>query len=157
MTVDDDHEKLLEELRLLVNQVDPVPPEVTKFADAALSWRRIDAELADLLSDTALESAASAAAVRGGERARSVSFRSSDLEIDLEIQRADGGGVSILGQLAPAARAAIEVQRDDESKLASAEADDLGRFRLELPEAGRVRLRVVREERAPVETSWIST
>ena len=156
MTVDDDHEKLLEELRLLVNEVDPVPEEVTKFADAALGLRRLDAELADLLSDSALESAASAAAVRGGERARSVTFRSSDLEIDLEIQRGDGG-VTILGQLAPAGRASIEVQRDDEAKLASVEADDLGRFRLELAEAGRVRLRVARDKQAPVETSWIST
>jgi hypothetical protein len=156
MTVDDDHETLLDELRLLVNQVDPVPADVTKFADAALGWRRIDAELADLLSDTALESAVSAAAVRGGERARSVTFRSSDLEIDLEIQRADGR-VTILGQLAPAGRAWIEVQRDDESTVAPAEADDLGRFRLELAEAGRVRLRVARDEQAPVETSWIST
>jgi hypothetical protein len=154
--MDDDHEKLLDELRLLVNQVDPVPAEVTKFADAALGWRRIDAELAELLSDTALESAASAAAVRGGERARSVTFRSSDLEIDVEIQKV-AGSVTILGQLAPPGRASIEVQRDDESKLASVEADELGRFRLELAEAGRVRLRVARDEQEPVETSWIST
>jgi hypothetical protein len=156
VTVDDDREKLLDELRLLANDVDPVPSEVTTFADAALGWRRIDAELAELLSDSALESAATAAAVRGGERARSLTFRSSDLEIDLELQSGDGGMI-ILGQIAPAGRAWIEVQRDDESKLASAEADELGRFRLELAESGRVRLRVTRDGQAPVETSWIST
>jgi hypothetical protein len=156
MRMDEDHEKLLEELRLLVNLVDPVPAEVTKFADAALGWRRIDAELAELLSDSALESAASAAAIRGGESARSVTFRSRDLEIYLEIQTGDGG-VIILGQIAPAGHALVEVERDDESKLAATAADDLGRFRVELAKAGRVRLRVTRDEQTPVETSWIST
>jgi hypothetical protein len=155
MSVGDDHEKLLDELRLLVNQVDPVPQEVTRFADAALGWRRIDAELAELLSDSALESAATAAAVRSGERARSLTFRSSDLEIDLELQVGDDG-VTVLGQLAPAGRARIEVQRDDGSTFTSVEADELGRFRFELREAGRVRLLVVRDEQPPVETSWIS-
>src|SRR5207247_10887645 len=80
MTMDADHEKLLDELRSLVNRVDPVPEEVTKFADAALGWRRVDAELAELLSDTALESQAAAAAVRSGPRVRSLTFASRGLE-----------------------------------------------------------------------------
>ena len=65
----DSHEDLLAELRLLANDVDPVPPEVTAFADAALGWRRIDAELAELLSDSLLESRAAALTRSGVARA----------------------------------------------------------------------------------------
>ena len=75
--------------------------------------------------------------------------------IDLELQ-AGGDGVTVLGQLAPAGRARIDVQRDDGSALTSVEADELGRFRFELREAGRVWLRVARDEQPPVETGWIS-
>ena len=150
----DDQEKLLDELRLLVNRVDPVPQEVTAFADAALGWRRIDAELADLLSDTALESEAAAAAVRSGTRARAVTFRATGLEIDLEIRGADHG-VTVLGQLAPGSRASIQVQRDDMT-IATADADEHGRFRFESMETGRVRLQILRENEPPVQTSWIS-
>ena len=40
-------EQLLGELRLLAGDVDPVPPEVTSFAHAALGWRRIDVQCDD--------------------------------------------------------------------------------------------------------------
>jgi hypothetical protein len=148
------HEDLLAELRLLGNDVDPVPAEVNAFADAALGWRRIDAELAELLSDSALESAA---AVRTGGRsdARSLTFRASDLEIDVEVRDAEPG-VILLAQLAPPAAASIDVQRDDSSIIATVEADSLGRFRIELAERGRIRLRIRRESQPPVETSWIT-
>jgi hypothetical protein len=84
-----------------------------------------------------------------------VTFQSSDLEIDVDIQTTDGGAI-ILGQLAPAVRASINVQRDDGTTAASAEADALGRFRVELPERGRIRLQVIRDSEPAVETSWLS-
>jgi hypothetical protein len=149
------HDDLLAELRLLANDVDPVPPEVTAFADAALGWRRIDAELAELLSDSLLESRAVALTRSSVARARSVSFATSDLQIDVEIRDEDSG-VVILGQLAPPAAASIDVQRADTSIVATVEADALARFRIELGEGGRIRLRVRRASQPPVETSWIT-
>jgi hypothetical protein len=147
-------EELLRELRSLVDEVDPCPAEVTTFAKAAPGWRRIDAGLAELLSDSALEPASPALTRSGTVRARSMTFKAGELEIDLSIQDADPGLV-LLGQLAPPARASVEVQRDDSSIAATAEADELGRFRIELAEGGRVRLRILRESPAPaVETSW---
>src|SRR5262249_16261786 len=128
---------------------------VTAFAQAALGWRRIDAELAELLVDSALESDSLALTRSGVARARSVTFRASDLEIGLEIQDAERG-VLLLGQLAPPARGAIVVQRDDSSLTASAEADALGRFRIELAKRGRIRLLIRLEPpQPPLETSWI--
>jgi hypothetical protein len=151
----DDDDRLLRELRRLARKVDPVPEGVASYAKAALGWRRIDAELAELLSDSALESDSLALTRSGAGSARSVTFRASDLAIDLEL-RAGDPGILLLGQLAPPAPAAIEVQRDDAAVAATAEADELGRFRLELPEGGRIRLRVRRAApAAAVETSWI--
>jgi hypothetical protein len=60
-----------------------VPGPVTEAAKAAIGWRRIDAELAELLSDSAVD-AELLAGVRGaGTRARSVSFGAGELTIQL--------------------------------------------------------------------------
>jgi hypothetical protein len=155
MTGPESSEELLDDLRRLAREVDPVPNEVTSFAKAALGWRRIDSELAELLSDSALDPAWASLARSGVARARSVTFRAEDLEIDLSIEE-DGPGLVLLGQLAPPGPADVEVQRDDSSVPASETADELGRFRIALTEGGRIRLRVLREAPAsPIETSWI--
>ena len=154
MTGSDPSEELIEELRRLATEVDPVPNEVTSYAKAALGWRRIDAELAELLSDSALDYE-SLALTRSSEKARAISFAATDLEIDLEIRTADTG-LLMLGQLAPPSRATINVERDDGTETQTVDADDLGRFRVELAEGGRIRLHVQRDSRLDVETSWIS-
>jgi hypothetical protein len=144
---------LLAELRRLAGVVDPIPDEVTVYAKAALGWRRIDAELAELLLDSRLEALTTTRSV--SESARSLTFRASDLDVDVELEPEDEA-VSLLGQLAPAGRAKIEAQRDDGTTVATADADELGRFRLSLEPGARVRLIVRRESpAAPVETSWI--
>jgi len=144
---------LLDELRRLARAVDPVPDEVTAYARAALGWRRVDAELAELLADSRLEALSSTRSA--AETARSLTFRSKDLQVDVDLQDEDGT-VLVLGQLAPPLAGEIEVQRDDGSTIATARSDDLGRFRIELPAGGRIRLVVRREPPAAViETSWI--
>lgn len=151
-------DRLLQELRRIATDLDAVPEEVTGFAKAALGWRRIDAELAELLADSALEPESLARARPGAAPARLVTFRASGLEIDLEIQAA-GPRVLLLGQLDPPVSAAVEVQRDDGSVAAKTGADELGRFRIELPPPGRLRLRITRADAAGgrvVETSWLT-
>jgi hypothetical protein len=147
----------MDELRSLLGGADPVPAEVTEFARAALGWRRLDAVLGELLSDSALE-ADSAALVRSEGDSRWLTFRAGDLAIDVEV-RADGAARSLLGQLAPPpARATVEVQAADGAVIATAESDALGRFRLALDAGGRIRLRVsaLDPPAPPVETSWLS-
>jgi hypothetical protein len=143
-------DELIEELRRLAGGVDPVPSEVISYAKAAVGWRRIDAELAELLSDSER-----LAVARSGEKSNLFSFRATDLEIDVEI-RAVETGLLLLGQLAPRSRASIDVERDDGSDAQTVAADELGRFRVELVGGGRIRLRVQRDSHANVETSWIS-
>ena len=131
---------------------------MTEFAQAALGWRRLDADLAELLADSALETESTALTRSGGSAGRWLTFRAADLSIDVEI-RADGDARTVLGQLAPPlAAATVEVQAADGTVTATAETDALGRFRLTLEAGGRVRLRILRTDPAapPIETSWLS-
>ena len=144
---------LLDELRRIARAVDPVPDEVTTYARAALGWRRVDAELAELLADSRLEALSSTRS--GPGTARSLTFRSQDLQVDVDLQD-DDGTVLLLGQLAPPLRGDIEVQRDDGTTIASARSDELGRFRIRLEGGARIRFVVRRDPPATViETSWI--
>ena len=147
------HDPLLAELRRLAQEIDAVPDDVTAYAKAALGWRRVDAELAELLSDSRLETAA---LVRSGEaRIRSVTFRGEEVEIAVEIHDRDAG-IRIMGQLAPPLIAAVDVQFDDGTIAATVDSDELGRFRFDLDHGGRLRLLIRRVPPAqPIETSWL--
>jgi hypothetical protein len=151
----DPDERLIGELRGLFAELDPVPPLVIETAKASLGWRRLDADLAELLSDSALEEQPFALA-RGGEAtARAVTFSSNELTIDIEVH-VDDEARTLLGQLSPPAAAGIEVQTTDE-EVVSSETDQLGRFRVRLASGGPIRLRVLGAEGTPpVETSWIT-
>jgi hypothetical protein len=148
---------LMAELRRFFGEVDPVPPLVIYTAKASLGWRRLDADLAELLSDSALEEEAVALTRGGGAPVRAVTFSSTVLTIDIEVH-IDDQARTLLGQLSPPAPATIEIQTMDESPLA-AEADRLGRFRVRLTAGGPVRLRVLSgpgDAGPPVETSWFT-
>jgi hypothetical protein len=153
----DPDELLIAELRSFFAEVDPVPPLVSETAKASLGWRRLDADLAELLSDSALEEEPFALSRGGGAPARAVTFSSGEVTIDIEVH-VDDPGRTLLGQLSPPAPATIEIQTMADEPF-SAEADRLGRFRVRLPAGGPIRLRVLGADgRAgpPVETSWIT-
>ncbi len=145
------------ELRRFFSDVDPVPPLVVDTAKASLGWRRLDADLAELLSDSAMEEEAVALTRGSGAPVRAVTFSSAALTIDIEVH-IDDRARTLLGQLSPPAPATIEIQTMDDSPL-SAEADRLGRFRVRLTAGGPVRLRVAGGDGGagpPVETSWFT-
>ena len=151
----DPDELFIAELRSFFAETDPVPPLVIETARASLGWRRLDAGLAELLSDSALEEERFALARGGGAPARAVTFSSDELTIDIEVH-VDDQSRTLLGQLSPAAAATIEIQTIAEA-LFTADADRLGRFRVRLPAGGAIRLRIVDPEGGPpVETSWIT-
>jgi hypothetical protein len=156
--LNDPDEPLVSELRELFAQVDAVPAPVTELAKASLGWRRLDAELAELLSDSVLEDGALAGVRGGGEGlpVRSVRFRASRNTIDVDVQ-VDGQKRTLLGQITPPVSAEIEVESPD-GTVASVKSDELGRFRVQLPEGGRIRL-VISDgpDLGPhVVTSWIT-
>jgi hypothetical protein len=154
----DPDDPLVTELRTLVAHVDPVPPLVTQVAKAALGWRRLDAELAELLSDSALESEALALARGPGAPVRAVSFSAGELTIDIEIH-VDGQQRTVLGQLSPPSSAKVEIQRADDDAATVVDSDRLGRFRAQVSAGRPIRVRIVDHDRgaaSAIETSWIA-
>jgi hypothetical protein len=156
----DPDDELMGELRELLGLTDPVPAEVTDFARAALGWRRLDADLAELLEDSALEAGSAALTRSGGTGSRWLTFRADDASIEIEIELgAESGAHAMRGQIEPAPGAAsVELQRFEGGTAAAVEADALGRFRLTLDTGGRFRLRLFRRDPPgpPVETSWFT-
>jgi hypothetical protein len=150
----DSDERLLAELRRVASRVDPVPASLQHAARETLTWRRVDAELAELLSDSALTDRR-LELVRAEGGPRSVSFEADELTIELDIL-ADGPRRRLVGQLVPPGAATIQVQSPEHSQ--SATADDHGRFHAEAIPPGRTRLRIIGHPRSrgPVETSWIT-
>jgi hypothetical protein len=154
----DPDEPIVGELRTFFARVDPVPPLVTQAAKAALTWRRVDAELAELLADSTLEAESLALARGSGMPVRSVSFSAGELTIDIEIH-ADDSRSTLLGQLSPPSIARIEIQTTGGDATVETKSDRLGRFRTQLPSGDTVRLRVEAQEPdwAPgIETSWFT-
>jgi hypothetical protein len=154
---DDLDEPIAAELRTLFEHIDPVPPLVSEAANAALTWRRIDAELAELLGDSADEAVLLSAARGPDAPIRAVTMSSGELNIDIQIL-ADGPRRTLLGQLSPPASATIEIHTAD-GESATTESDRSGRFRAQLPRGAQIRLRIrdkLRTSSPPVETAWIT-
>lgn len=141
---------LPEPLAGLLRQVDAVPEWVLELGRAAHDMRTMDAELARLEVDSLH---APAGAVRAGDEVRLLTFAAERLRIELEVTTGTGG-VTVRGQVTPEARALVTLQaRGQEGARAEAGAD--GRFSLEHPAAGIVRLHVVSGD-ATLVTDWIS-
>ena len=104
-------------------------------ADAAFSWRTIDAELAALTYDSSTDEAA---LVRDASTAsRQLVFEGQGLSIELE-HTPDG----LVGQLVPPTPGAVTLL-GPAGELASVAADDLGCFRFAGAQRGPLRLRCV--------------
>lgn len=83
-----DEEQILDELRRIASTVDPVPQLVWESARAALSLRRLDAELIELVRDSA-EDTAGLATVRGDDDVRMLSFEFNRLTVELQVTERD--------------------------------------------------------------------
>jgi hypothetical protein len=135
---------------------DAVPAELTTFARGALEGRRTRSELAELTFDSVLDTVLGEPVLGEpalGETARRLEFRAPALSIEVEVD-----GRTLVGRLAPDGAARVEVEGASGTVVSSGEADVHGRFRLVLPQGGRVRLRLA--PAAPdvplVESSWIT-
>jgi hypothetical protein len=146
----DEGELLLVELQRLMNRLDPVPEAVDEAARVALTWRTIDAELAELTRDSLLEDAP--AGVRGAEGARMLSFESQRLSVELEVGDLGQQGRRLVGQLVPPGPATIVV--DHAGGRVDAEADELGRFVVDRLRPGPARVRCRMADGAEIETEW---
>ncbi len=156
--MDSEHDEtaLEEDLRRAVARFDPVPAGLLVAAAEAFTWRTIDAELAGLVFDSLVDSDA-ASLVRGPAERRLLSFQAAGLSIDLEVTSMTSGR-GLVGQLAPARQANVEIRVAD--SVVATEADELGRFRAGPLPAGPMSLRCSPAPAGPataaVVTDWVT-
>jgi len=149
---DEADDELTDELRRLAARLDPVPPELLGAAAGAFTWRDIDAELAELVFDSLLDTD-EASLVRGAPERRLVSFTGGGLTIDVEVTSA-GPERTVMGQIVPPQRGVVDIRRRQET--VSIEADELGRFRSGPLPPGPLSLRLRPAGGAPVVTDWLA-
>lgn len=141
-------ETLISLLRRGLDESDPAPADVTEFAKAALSWRNIDAELAQLSYDSSEEW--NSLAVRGVAAARILAFETGEWMIDLEH---DPVTDHLMGQIEPAGRTTVELHLI--GAVLVTESDEHGRFGFDGVQAGPVALVIRIEGDEVVKTEWI--
>lgn len=149
---DDD---LVADLRRVLARVDPLPEHVRLAARWAIEWRTLDAELAELVHDSAVDEPA--LAVRGDAGPRVLTFETPGLTIEIETEAQDATGgdtVRLAGQLIPAQAAQIVLSYGDEMQVTS--ADERGRFLAGGVTRGPLSLRCRLSDTRLVETSALT-
>jgi hypothetical protein len=145
-----DDDELVAELRRIAGQLDPVPDSVVDNGRAALLTRALDAELAELLLDSALESAQ----VRGeAERVRLLSFQQEDVLLEVQAEYA-GDQVSLRG-LVDGTTGAVDLELGGGAggrRTIPIDAD--GGFTTRLPR-GAARFRLRSRGGSLITTSWV--
>jgi hypothetical protein len=145
---------LLAELSAAAAVHDAVPPAVLAAAKASLTWRTIDSELADLAFDSSVDE--SRVLVRGPQSDEQLlTFETEELAVDLQVTKR-GDGRRLVGQLAPAGVAEIEV-RTASGVVVTITSDELGRVPAVDVPAGSLSLRIRRAgEAVAVVTDWVT-
>ena len=127
-------DELLRELRAAL-QEPGVDEKYIRAAQAAFTWRTVDADLEILSLETGLEVSGTAQVRGAGPGApRMFAFHGERLSVEIEID--DDG---IVGQLTPPGPARVTLVTTD-GPQAAADADEVGCFNLPLPPPGPMRL-----------------
>ena len=147
-------DELLAWLRRIAAEADPVPELVIQAARSAFGLRDLDARLAELVRDSAVD--VPATAVRGGDR-RMLSFEAGDVAVECEITERDLRR-DILGQLVGGLAAGIDAEvagtEVTSTQRVTVPVDERGRFSVRDLPAGPVRLRCRLADGTTVVTSW---
>jgi hypothetical protein len=148
-------ETMLEELRGLFARVDPVPERLDEAARAAYTWRTIDAELAELMRDSAEADAGELALRSAATGPRLLSFESPRVAIEAEVAVVGPRARRLTGQIVPPMAATVTLEQGG-ARL-TAQADELGRFLFERVGAGPARLRAALPDGGmEIATPWTS-
>ncbi|MFD7159309.1 hypothetical protein ACFV9C_32250 [Kribbella sp. NPDC059898] len=145
-----DDEKLIEALRAALAASDDVPPAFVEAGEAAFAWRTIDAELAALTYDSALDPPAALAVRSESAVLRSMTFASDGWTVELELTPD-----AVLGQLDPPEDGSVTA-RGDGGTLVTADIDELGFFVLGPPPTVPYRLVCSTRSGITILTGWIT-
>jgi hypothetical protein len=146
----DSDEQLADELAAAMRAEREVPARFVAAGKAAFAWRTVDAELAELTSDSARGDAALAGTRDDHAAVRTVTFAAGEVTIDIELTPD-----ALLGQVVPAQRGELEVSVRDGSTQTAA-VDDVGWFSVRPRPAGTFRLTFRAPGKQAVVTEWIS-
>lgn len=120
-------------------------------AQAAFTWRTVDAELAELLHDSALDAGA---AVRSGEEGpRALAFGRDGLTLEVEVDGDDVLG-EVIAEATADGPASVTLQRPDAVDVVVT-ADAAGFFRFSAVGPGPLRFVVYRSSQT-LTTPWIT-
>lgn len=142
-------DELLAELRDIAAETDPVPALLLDAARSAFELRDLDAILAELVHDSALD--APAMAIRGGGAERILSFVVRAVAIECQIT-ARGSHRDLLGQLVGGRAEEMDVQLA--GAVTTVPVNDAGRFSARNLPAGQFRLRCRLADGTGLVTSW---
>jgi hypothetical protein len=147
-------EALAAQLRRIAAEADPVPDLVLASARAALSLRRLDAELAEMVHDSEVDGMAGVrgAADDAAGGVRLLSFEAPGVSISAEISTTPAGG-TLLGQVAGAEVLSVSVQTPTAQH--PTELGDAGTFRLDRLPTGTLRL-VVTTTAGKIVGDWLT-
>jgi hypothetical protein len=146
-----DEQRLLDDLARLVRERDPAPAELLEAARQNFTWRTIDAELAELVTDS--EQPQGAALIRSTiASVRLLAFATENLRLDLEVL-AEGSLRRLVGELDPGGPARVVVEYA--GGALTEDTDDFGRFLICRVPGGLVRLRCQPRSGRPLLTPWL--
>ena len=143
---------LHDRLREVLARVESPPRHLIEAAKASLEWRTVDADLAELLSDSADDPAV---ALRSNGAPHLLTFSSGDTVVVLEVGP-ERQSRRVIGQIISPAAAHVEVRHS--GGVISTAADVDGRFRASAVSPGPISVscRFDEPDRAPIVTSWVA-
>jgi hypothetical protein len=141
-------DELMRVLKVALEAADAVPEHALAAAREILSPSGFEAELAELVFDSAVDGLVG---VRSVETARQVTFRAPGVEI--EIMMMAEGGRRLIGQLVPPQTATIELHFDGQVRETG--TDNLGRFQFSDVPTGSIQLAIATQGGGRIITEWM--
>jgi hypothetical protein len=151
VTVSDSRDRRLEE-ELTAALSDPLPPDVLNTVEELLTWRTVDAELAELLSMETHDPLSSG--VRDAGTVTTLTYRAGPVSVDLEI---DADARLLRGQVLPEQSVDVRLVRYGGSEERATRASAMGTFLFDRMAAGPAQLVLVTSTGSTIKTPWFIT